>query len=80
MAFGRGCGFASGRLLGQLDPGWNLQLEGEANFSLSWGMKPTQKLLCMGLFSKKLNGQLQPFRPVAKGRSMGADHARTCRS
>ena len=21
---------------------------------------------------------LQPFRPVAKGRSMGADHARTC--
>ena len=22
---------------GQLDPGWNLQLEGEANFSLSWG-------------------------------------------
>jgi hypothetical protein len=33
-------------------------LEGEANFSLSWGMKRTQKLLRMGLFSKKLNGPL----------------------
>jgi len=22
---------------------------------------------------------LQPFRPVAKGRSLGADHGRTCR-
>jgi hypothetical protein len=27
VAFGRGCGFASGRLLGgQLDPGWNLTI------------------------------------------------------
>ena len=31
---------------GQLDPDGILQLEGEANF------KRTQRLLCMGLFSK----------------------------
>ena len=50
----RGCGFASGRLLGgNSTPDGILQLEGEANFSLSLGhMKRTQKLLCMGLFSK----------------------------
>ena len=49
VAFGRGCGFASGRLLGATGPPDGiLQLEGEANFSLSWGMKRTQKLLCMG--------------------------------
>ena len=30
MAFGRGFGFASGGHWGQLDPGWILQLEGEA--------------------------------------------------
>ena len=30
VAFGRGFGFASGRLLGQLDPDENLKLEGEA--------------------------------------------------
>jgi hypothetical protein len=41
---------------GNWTPDGILQLEGEANFSLSWGMKRTQKLLCMGLFSKKLNG------------------------
>ena len=43
---------------GNWTPDGILQLEGEANFSLSWGMKRTQKLLCMGLFSKKLNGPL----------------------
>jgi hypothetical protein len=38
VAFGRGCGFASGRLLwGNWTPDGILQLEGEANFSLSWG-------------------------------------------
>ena len=48
---------------GQLDLDGILQLEGEANFSLSWSMKRTQKLLCMGLFSKKLNGPC--FAPTA---------------
>ena len=38
VAFGRGCGFASGRLFGgNWTPDGILQLEGEANFSLSWG-------------------------------------------
>ena len=48
------------------------QLEGEANFSLSWGMKPTQKLLCMGLFSKKLSGPL--LRPRCCYRTVGHTH------
>jgi hypothetical protein len=54
VAFGRGCGFASGRLLGgNWTPDGILQLEGEAQFLLVLGhMKRTQKLLCMGLFSK----------------------------
>jgi hypothetical protein len=54
VAFGRGCGFASGRLLGgNWTPDGILQLEGKANFSFVLGhMKRTQKLLCMGLFSK----------------------------
>ena len=50
----RGCGFASGRLLG-------------SKFSLS-GMKRTQKLLCMGLFSKKLNGRRRPRHGYKKQR------------
>ena len=67
VAFGRGCGFASGPLLGATGPPDGiLQLEGEANFSLSKGMKRTQKLLCMGLFSKKLNG------PLLTGQAVGA--------
>src|SRR5260370_30046895 len=43
---------------GNWTPDGILQLEGEANFSLSSSMKRTQKLLCIGLFSKKLNGPL----------------------
>src|ERR1700722_16326976 len=43
---------------GNWTPDGILQLEGEANFSLSWGMKRTQKLLRLGLFFKKLNGPL----------------------
>ena len=64
MAFGRGCGFASGRLLGATGP----RME-----SYNWKAKPispclrdmkrTQKLLCMGLFSKKLNGPCPERRP-----------------
>ena len=43
----RGCGFASGRLAwGQILPVWH--------------EKRTQKLLCMGLFSKKLHGRRRP--------------------
>ena len=59
---------------GNWTPDGILQLEGEANFSLSWGMKRTQKLLCMGLFSKKLNGPLltgltpRARRPCGDGR------------
>jgi hypothetical protein len=37
VAFGRGCGFASGRSGGNWTPDGILQLEGEANISLSWG-------------------------------------------
>ena len=48
---------------GNWTPDGILQLEGEANFSLSWGMKRTQKLLCMGLFSKKLSGPLLTGQP-----------------
>ena len=37
MAFGRGYGFASERLLGATGPRMEfLQLEGDGNFSLSW--------------------------------------------
>jgi hypothetical protein len=36
VAFGRGCGFASGRSRGNWTPDGILQLEGEANISLSW--------------------------------------------
>jgi len=36
VAFGRGCGFASGRSWGNWTPDGILQLEGEANISLSW--------------------------------------------
>ena len=54
VAFGRGCGFASGRLLGgQLDPGWKLTIGRRSQFLLVLKhMKRTQKLLCVGLFSK----------------------------
>jgi len=38
---------------GQLDPGWNLTIGRRSQFLLVLGhMKRTQKLLCMGLFSK----------------------------
>ena len=48
---------------GNWTPDGILQLEGEANFSLSWSMKRTQKLLCLGLFSEKLNGPLLKGQP-----------------
>jgi hypothetical protein len=42
---------------GHWTPDGILQLEGEANFSLSWGTwKRTQKLLCIGLFCKNRMG------------------------
>jgi hypothetical protein len=62
---------------GNWTPDGILQLEGEANFSLSWSMKRTQKLLCRGLFSKKLNGPLlTPYAVSTLGNGFGA----TCRA
>jgi hypothetical protein len=43
VAFGRGCGFASGGCWGQLDPGWNLTIGKRSQFPLVLGhMKRTQ--------------------------------------
>jgi hypothetical protein len=56
VAFGRGCGFASGRLLGgNLTPD-GILLEGEANFSLSHEAHP--KTTLYGVVFQKLNGPL----------------------
>jgi hypothetical protein len=55
---------------GNWTPDGILQLEGEANFSLSWCMKRTQKLLCMGLFSEKLNGPPAYGSAAARRREM----------
>ena len=54
VAFGRGCGFASGRLLGATGPRMeSYNWKGRSQFLLVLGhMKRTQRLLCRGLFSK----------------------------
>ena len=53
VAFGRGCGFASGGCWGQLDPDGILQFEGDANFSLSWAHEAHPKrYFAWGCFPK----------------------------
>ena len=59
LAFGRRCGFASGRLLGATGPRMEPYNWKAKPISPVLGhMKRSQKLLCLGLFFQKLNGPL----------------------
>jgi len=49
VAFGRRRGFASGRLGANWTPDGTLQLEGESNFSLSWGTWSAPKTTLYGV-------------------------------
>ena len=54
MAFGRGCGFASERLLGQLDPGWNLTIGRRSQFLLVLGHEAHPKTTLYGVVFQKI--------------------------
>ena len=54
VAFGRGCGFASGRAGGNWTPDGTLRSEGEAHFSLSWAHEAHQKSTLYEVVFQKL--------------------------
>jgi hypothetical protein len=59
LAFGRRCGFASGRLLGETGPRMEpYNLEGEANFSCLGAHEALPKATLYGVVFQKLNGPL----------------------
>src|SRR6202030_596363 len=54
VAFGRGCGFASERLLGQLDHGWNLAIGRRSQFLLVLGHEARPKTTLYGVVFQKI--------------------------
>ena len=73
---GRGCGFASGRLLGaSCTPDGILQLEGDANLSLSWAHEAHPKPTLHGVVFQKLNGPLPREAATHKRQRRGGHNA-----
>src|ERR1700722_2486817 len=70
VAFGRGCGFASGRPLGATGPGMESYNGRRSPFLLVLGHEAHPKLLCMGLFSKKFEWA-PAYGSVAEGAGTG---------